>query len=622
MYNKKVVVLLGVFASICLNFLWLFSSAISLKLDLSAWNILEPETFKKRISPIHFKDHGNDFWWLIYFEQWSGESLWEPEPISVSGDVTDTVYNCRQPVEWFYYNEERWERLWPLDRKTADLWGMNDNLDLSGGIYTRCILSGREAALEACAGEIYWTQEEREQCEKNVKNEYRDKYWYYGSVEHTYSWQNMKLVIWTDYKSESDRVVLSWSLEPSLIRIRNTFPVWFVYDYNWWVWFVWCEVVGSFENILSRYNGNKDWNNYFSVNDDLTWLIVTDSEMNGLVECDERVWSAKDTLLSIVVEWIVWMSKNSNSDWYVWNQSNEKMQLFSSVDVNNTTLINYAKQKAESLCRWKWISEEPSLPTADIVCLEKNYWFIDASNPIYSWKTLIVKWWADVKIRPDKDKIYDIFVDSWNLLIEESVDDIQYVIKKNWFISDGVFSSTWDFMDYAGFLRADNVTRQWVNALIGDYFIWAPGVMCNDLLNSLKRGACKFVDGIEEISNGDWYLSVDEWNDFTSFALSTDLKNYFDESSVSSVINWNFIINWKVVGIGLSPDGVLINKYFIYWKFTTRDSFGSLEKVFSWRCGSNWIDTNDNSCLPFEGVPNSYASLSIIDQNYDSPLFK
>ena len=620
MYNKKVVVLLGVFASICLNFLWLFSSAISLKLDLSAWNILEPETFKKRISPIHFKDHGNNFWWLIYFEQWSGESLWDPEAISVSGDATNTVYNCRQPVEWFYYNEERWERLWPLDRKTADLWGMND-LNLSGGIYTRCILSGREAALEVCAVEDL-TQEQREQCEKDVKNKYRDKYWYYGFVKHTYSWQNMKLVIWTDYKSESDRVVLSWSLEPSLIRIRNTFPVWFVYDNNWWVWFVWCEVVTGFENILSKYNGNKDWNDYFSVNDGLTWLKVIDSNMIDLVVCDERVWSAKDTLLSIVVEWIVWMSKNSNTDWYVWNQSNEKMQLFSSVDVNNTTLINYAKQKAESLCRWKWVFWEPTSTTTDIVCLEKNDWSIDASDDIYSWKTLIVKWWANVKIRPDKDKIYDIFVDSWNLLIEESEHDVQYVIKKNWFISDGKFSSTWDFMEYAEALLVTPNGLAIINRLIEiaiDEGVGYP-IQCDNLGSSIDRGLCKFIDFF---LTTDGYVYVEEISSFWTYASTDDnIGDFFDESSVSSVINWNFIINWKVVGTWLSSDGVLKNKYFIYWKFTTRDSFGDLERVFSWRCGSNWVDTNNNPCLPFEGVPNSYASLSIIDQNYDSPLFK
>ena len=88
----------------------------------------------------------------------------------------------------------------------------------------------------------------------------------------------------------------------------------------------------------------------------------------------------------------------------------------------------------------------------------------------------------------------------------------------------------------------------------------------------------------------------------------------------ASVIKWNFIINWHVKG--LTVDTTLKRKYFIYWKFTTRDSFSDLEKVFTWRCNFDGNDTNSKKCLPGNYSPYSSAALTIIDQNYDSPLFK
>jgi mannosyltransferase OCH1-like enzyme len=65
----------------------------------------------------------------------------------------------------------------------------------------------------------------------------------------------------------------------------------------------------------------------------------------------------------------------------------------------------------------------------------------------------------------------------------------------------------------------------------------------------------------------------------------------------------------------------LKNKYFIYWKFTTKDTFNDLEKVFTWRC-NKWKDTNNKTCLQLGINPYSDSALTIIDQDYNSPLFK
>lgn len=623
MYNKKLFILLGVIVAICFNFLWLSSMAI--KLDLwNDWKGLDDD-FKKKISTVHFKNQKwNNFWWFIYFNQLS---WWLSAAKNVNVDGDGVTYNCRQQVEWFYYNEERWDRLRPLDEKTANIWWMAD-VNFDGGIYTRCTLSGYAAALQDCA-EGDKTEDEREECERSVKNIYRDTYWYYGFVEHEYSWQKMKLVVWTDYKDMNGWIVLSGSLEPSLIRVGNKFPVWFIYDYNWWVWFVWCKVNNDVKDVFNVYKlggsieGKSKWDNYFKVNDGYTWIdLKSGGGMGGLVLCDDTVWSAKDTLLSIVVEWIVWMGKNSNSDWYVWNQGNEKMQLFSSVDVNNTTLINYAKQKAETLCRGKWMNAEPSSSFTDsLVCIDiASAWTIDASAGIYSGKTLIVKWWHDVSVRPDKDKVYDIFIDSWNLLVQEDPADTQYVIGSNWFISDGI-------EEKAFLIKSFMYVNWWGDALPGNMDVYSEandilinhdGICTSPDLSLYKQEFCLYFD--ELFGDEDGIIEISEVYGYYSSSVGISSDNRY--SSIASVIKWNFIVNWKIRKFWLFPLFPLLNnKYFIYWKFTTKDSFSNLEQTFRWRC-NKWTDTNWVPCLQLWGNPYSNAALSIIDQNYDSPLFK
>ena len=635
MHNKRLFILLGAVVAICFNFLWLSGSAINLQLNLSdGWNILDEDSFKEKVSTIHFKDNWNDFWWFIYLIQWSGWALGEDELEQVSISWDFTWYDCAQFVEWFYYNEERWDRLWPLDMKTAETWDMiSKGLQLSGAIYTRCILSWYDAELADCKNNSYYDTEDKiEQCVSDVKEKHRDTYWYYGFVEHKYSWQQMKLFFGTNYELMSDGtmsgwVVATWSLEPSLIRIGNKFPVWFVYDYNWWAGFVWCRVWETYwiRDVFNKYESNRDWNYYFKVNNDFTGVDVIESSdgMDGRVVCG-KIWSAKDTLLSIVIEWIVWMGRNYNDAWYIWNQGNEKMQLFSSVDVNNTTLINYAKQKAETLCRGKWETEEPfETPSDKMVCLEKIWWFIDASQEVYNGVTLIVKWWADVSIKPDVNKVYNIFIDWWNLLIEEDIDsDEQFVIGSNWFIVDDVEKKflAWAAL-YSYFWREAVLLDipATVNLVLNNGFDWWGGwenkVDCEcDKFNVNERMLCKTLD--DYLGNGDGWLMSTEVEGMASVVLgSSDYRNNF---SVASVLKWNFIVNWIVRKIG---DGKLKNKYFIYWKFTTKDSFSALEKTFGWRC-FNWEDINWKPCLQFWSNLYSNAALSIIDQNYDSPLFK
>jgi hypothetical protein len=94
--------------------------------------------------------------------------------------------------------------------------------------------------------------------------------------------------------------------------------------------------------------------------------------------------------------------------------------------------------------------------------------------------------------------------------------------------------------------------------------------------------------------------------------------NLSDGAAVWSYIKWNFIVDGYITW----STSELKNKYFIYWKITSKDDYKTLLSTFSWRC-NYWLSTveadgNKHFC------PDSlyqWAPLTVIDQNYPSPFY-
>ena len=443
MSNKKLYLVFSFVLAIFLGLAWSFSSAVFFNIDLWGVAPARPQYMKRNMTPIHFKDNWNDFWWFMYFAN----------GLTATGDVSDQTYKvqmtvddaveCMQMVKWFYYNAERGERLWPLDPNTAESWWMSLSFDGWFWLYTRCHGSGYNAKLSACAGS--GSEKAIEDCQREVSDKYVDSHGYYWTLIHDYNWVKFGLIGWTNYNINTSNnshkgVYPSTPLKPSFIRYDNKYPVWFVYDSNGWAGFVWCKILGNYSGgtVFAAYRNNGyDWNNLFKLNGAGTW-IEAQPVLEWILECGD-IGSAKNTLISVIVDGLVWITSaekwETENGGIEWNQGNEKMQYFSSVDINNTKLINYARQKAEILCRWKWknyVAEDE-----DINCVSGSVGELIVA-PLN--KTLIVKWWANVKVKnmtDFEDKYYDIFVDHGNLLIEDVEWDLK-VFKKNWFIHDGI----------------------------------------------------------------------------------------------------------------------------------------------------------------------------------------
>ena len=538
MKNKKMLLKLSVIAmAIC--GLWIsFSSATLFHLEVNTWTLSAAEIalmkseIAKKIMPIHFADNWNDFGWFFYFSNGlTGTiSAWM-NPVTIDNDKT---FNCDNQVRWYYYNAERWERLWPLDDDTkntrkdldASQWGLNINW----WIYTVCTVTGYNEALTDCWTAIWNTW--YEECINEVRAAFKaDDNWYYWYVEHEYSWQKMALVAGIDYNTWNTKFVEIQSnskFSPTFIRYLNQNPVWFIYDYNWWVGLVWCKfkipLIDSVKKVIKQLYSwwHVDLKNIFYI----TWdKIEVDAAYSAYIDCSgsNAVWSP---VLSLIIEWVIWLA-DEKKVWYVGTQKDEKMQYFSSANINNNTLINYAKKKAEVLCRWKWNKSSSN----NIVCVDHS---ISVSSSDKG-KTFIVKNW-DVTINPEgacdissfnSNWYYNItIINSWNLVINEGSSTSKCVFRKD------------------GFLLNWNVN------IFADAVTWA------------ALGGWKY-----DLSSG---------------------------AAVWSYIKWNFIVDWNIVWPS-TADNKLENKYFVYWKLTTQDDFNTLLSTFSWRC-NYWKATDDTYC--------------------------
>ena len=403
-----------------------FTSAMIFHLHIDSQTVLSETEMTKNIMPIHFADNWNDFGWFFYFKSLSGVTTEpeesEPEEYQVKIVGRDDTYICNSKMRWYYYNAERWERLWPLDEKTESVWNITGS-KTDGWLYTICAMAWYQEAKAACYADGATTRVE--DCIAAVNRDYKaDGDGYYGWIEHTFSWQTMVLVSWVEYERNTPFVTIkqTWDISPTFFRLENQYPVWFIYDHNWWVWLVWCKVKDNkVGDIIENLWDPVDLKEVFKLSDDKEKIEPKDDfveYMDCTISDGNIVW---DSRLWLIIEGVVGLS-DEDKLWYIGNEKDDKMQYFSSANVNNKTLINYVKKKAEILCRWKWKS---SISTPDeINCIEWDY------APPANGKTYIIKGNATIEAntscyrsssRNDDNNYYNVFVIWWdkNLIISE-----------------------------------------------------------------------------------------------------------------------------------------------------------------------------------------------------------
>lgn len=460
MLNKKIWLRSILFIS-CLAWLSLsFVSAVSLKIDLDSKPIqaISEDAIFKNIMPVYFADNENDFGWFLYLSNGSGAGTYTLEVL-----WTDSIFECSSQVKWFYYNAERGERLWPLDAQTFS--GINDALETTWWIYTMCVNTWYNQELKECENNNNYNN--YNYCVDIVRKKYEsDGFGYYGSLTHKYYWQEYNLTVWVKYKKDNNddpfyKMDRKSGFAPTFVRLENKYPIWFIYDYNGWVGLAWCKC-DSWKMAEILEHGSGDITEVFMYSG---WIEKIVDKKNLKIVCDEEKISVED-MVKIIIEWVVWLDDRSGPKfWGLGNSSDTKMQYFGTKSVSNVALMNYATKKAESLCRWKWWGVSDNQSKKEIYCIQANNGTIDANNYLTD-STLIVKG-GNVKVSPNKRNI-NVFIDSWNLIIEEGNDTTGYV-----FTTGGVVLEDSSLVnEFSGAVKASGSDYKWTYAGVASLIKW------------------------------------------------------------------------------------------------------------------------------------------------------
>ena len=224
MKNKKNLIKIGAISFVIWCFSLSFSSAVTLHLTgLKNLEAVNKDELTDKIIQIHFADNWNNFGWFIYYGNIDEETTNEDQ-FQVAVQEKDGWYICKNQLKWFYYNAERWERLWPLDKTTED--SRNVDSKISWWIYTACDLSWYTKLLEDCNTD---QNKDAEECiaEVNKNNSAADD-GYYGSISHNYSGKDMRLIMWVRYETPADintkdfiKINTGTTLFPSFKRLSN-----------------------------------------------------------------------------------------------------------------------------------------------------------------------------------------------------------------------------------------------------------------------------------------------------------------------------------------------------------------------------------------------------------------
>ena len=623
--KKKLLLKFGLIAFSLWLFCPFYTSAALVSINLTGLQqvvALNPAEAAKKMMNVHFADNWNDFGGFLYFSNDINdiEDLMDTDavlfPVITEWNEGE-IYKCRTPVKWFYYNAQRWERLWPLDSETWSGLDQMSGLVTTWWIFTICAKSGYQEAMQNCINDDHY-----QDCVSTVKSEYKaDGFGYYWFLEQEYKTWKYTLTIWVNYDTGTDFIsaVSGSELAPTFVRVENKYPVWFIYDKNWWLGLAWCQFDSesltehSMKDLYSEVFSGGWLSNFFMYSGGLKNLVYSGSV--GWITCGDT--SFANMLVKILIEWIMWLTdygpESSVKFWTLGNSNDTKMQYFWTNSVSNTTMMNYVKKKAEQLCRWKWTNNENAFASEwpdKIICW--NGWGLNtwqSHSARFYGRTLIVKEW-DVEISPITvgdnndypNKYHDIFILSGNLLIDETDTD-EFVINRKWFIQD-------EYVDFFRIYNLLNVYNTWLSALNTTIIDCLPSCDYQPLLD---------VNGDGDVNYLDRNVLVNYNNSPT--------RSWGTTAAVASAIKWNFIVNWHVKSVSGESD-TLNNKYFLYGKFTAKDTFNELEKVFAWRCDNGITKDRRNFCPKTNYIdeddetPYRNASLVVIDQNYPSPMFQ
>jgi len=358
-----------------------------------------------RFMPIHFMGAGNNYAWAIFW--FTNKSFTYPQTISLNGEERI----CQKMIRGMYFNNARWQKIFPLDPYTLDeiLKVVNpdsyNNLSISGGLYTSC---------------------------------YGYPYGIYGQIEYNRSGDISYVTAWTDILYQTNR--MSGEFTESFEIFSNQLPLGYITDNIWGIGFVGGVLTGH--QCLTCLLNQEDCDNpSCAINcsgDSINELFVySGTEIIAQSGCNFEFSGGSISGMIPEIQWAIKIQGNiglsnildKTQRQTLLGNTAEKTSIINMPNINTSTFINQVKKTARNLCRGNNIYQSNTLPTGDesVVCFGYDNYnptqqiTIDLVNHAnrYRNKTIIVKN-ADVFFSWSMNTTsptINIFVDNGNIFL-------------------------------------------------------------------------------------------------------------------------------------------------------------------------------------------------------------
>jgi len=367
------------------------------------------------ISEVHFFAAGNNFGWTIL--RLTPETLDIPEEIDADGQIV----SCGQQLRWLYYNNQRWQRLYPLDIQTAE--------DLES-------LDSRYRSLQA----IWWRYSQCEWTGVSLES-------IIGQIVYDYNGMQTELFAWLDYQYDTNS--RQYPLRNSLQYFSST-PLWYIYDSAGGIGFV----GGLFDEHEAVLLDIQVWESILTIFEEIGDYIYGHS--SPIVIADNTTEST--TWWQIAIQGIIAATKSINS-----TQTEVLIEEYNSMVVATNTfttadIINKKRKLMYQQCQWRTqalnIDENNTVLCVTYPEYSTTQQFvINLNTSLYTDKTIFVKN-ADIHLygtMNDTSDPLNIFIDNGNLVWHtEGTPIVNFNNKGNPIASLGV--SQWLFLRWNFFI--------------------------------------------------------------------------------------------------------------------------------------------------------------------------
>jgi len=406
--NKKILITLGIIV-------WALYAIGNANIVLK-FPDLNIQSFENKFSLVHFTAPGNNFLWSIF-------RLASKSTTGMTIGLNGQTQTCSKLIRGLYFNSQRGKRIRPLDSYTLTLLQQQndsyDSLQISWWLYTTC---------DENPYSVFW------------------------SIKYTRWGRDSYIVAWTKLEYRNNKIVPGFA--KSLQYFDNKVLIGYIYDSNGGIGYIGGKLVGH-EELITFLN---DWG---SINSGFIYSWDKIVSRNWDRATSIQSWNNEmEMMRNLIIQWSVGLSKSIDADERLSLLGNlqNKTVIYNGSNINSSTLINFAKQKAQELCQGKKKNLDISTDEK-ILCYENRSITIDLDQTTdYENKTIIVKS-GNVTLQggmQESSPSIDLFVDKWLLYLPETF--------------------TWQTFDDQGYPSNTNIISSWLylrgNFIINGLIIW------------------------------------------------------------------------------------------------------------------------------------------------------